>query len=101
MKWAIACFLLLAVFASGFVLGRQFPAHHYEMAMSTNPYFVLDATTGRVCDDRQTAGKNPLDSLLGKEKTGGAASSESPNDFFDKLRKQNPPNANGLPYCGK
>ncbi len=52
-KIGILIFVLLisiafvVVFGSGLLVGRQFPAHHYERYGNSN--YLLDSTTGRVC----------------------------------------------------
>jgi hypothetical protein len=35
-------------FGSGLIVGRQYPAHHYERFGTTS--YLLDPTTGKVCD---------------------------------------------------
>jgi len=53
-KKGIALFVVLisgacvAGFGSGLLVGRQFPAHHFERF--GNSSFLLDPATGRVCD---------------------------------------------------
>jgi hypothetical protein len=51
----IALFVLILLnacaigFGSGLLIGRQFPAHHYEH-MQEGSHYLYDANTGHVCD---------------------------------------------------
>jgi hypothetical protein len=53
-KSGIAVFVLLILgaaglgFGSGLLVGRQFPAHHFEKM--ENSHYLLDTSTGHVCD---------------------------------------------------
>ena len=53
-KIGILAFVLLVsisfviVFGSGLLVGRQFPAHHYERY--GNSTYLLDSATGKVCE---------------------------------------------------
>lgn len=76
---------LLVVFSLGFLLGRQFPAHHYGVLSAESPSLLLDSTTGRVCDLRppQVKGaKNSTDSAV-----------------LQSLGAK-PVTPSGFPYCG-
>lgn len=86
MKNTLLGLALLVVFACGFLLGRQFPAHHY---VSEKPYFVLDTATGRVCDVRQPS------VVLEQEKAELRALGE-PETKATATETVDP---NGLPYC--
>jgi hypothetical protein len=44
----IAATSAVVLFGSGLLVGRHFPAHHFEK-ISQDPY-LLDTSTGRVCD---------------------------------------------------
>lgn len=50
MKQGIMGLVLLVVFSLGFLLGRQFPTHHYEI-LDNGPGVItlFDTTTGHVC----------------------------------------------------
>ena len=48
MKKEIALTLIAVALAGGFLLGRQFPAHHYEHIGEYGPLF-LDSATGKIC----------------------------------------------------
>jgi hypothetical protein len=53
-KSGIAVFVLIISggvvigFGSGFLVGRQFPAHHFEKM--ENSHYLYDTSTGHVCD---------------------------------------------------
>jgi hypothetical protein len=91
-KSGIAVFVLLitggivAGFGSGFLTGRQFPAHRFERFGDTR--FLLDPTTGIVCDPF----KNPA---------GTAANPSQPGEPLDEYLKQYQPQTNYPPPCGK
>jgi hypothetical protein len=53
---------LLVGFGSGFLAGRAFPAHHYQRFGETQ--YLLDSSTGRVCDPLKVVMANPLDQAL-------------------------------------
>lgn len=85
MKSALLGLVALVVFSLGFLLGRQFPAHHFQVLSAESPSLLLDSTTGRVCDIRspQVKGaKNSADSAA-LEVMGAKAVTPS-----------------GFPYCG-
>jgi len=72
-KQGIAVFVLLILsavavgFGSGLLVGRQFPAHHYERwGDSTN--YLLDTATGKVCD------RGPFATAKNSEKAYGSDS---------------------------
>jgi hypothetical protein len=54
-KSGIAVFVLLVLgavglgFGSGWLVGRQFPAHHFEH-MQEGSHYLFDTSTGHVCD---------------------------------------------------
>ena len=63
------------LFGSGVLIGRQFPAHHFEQIPQT-PYLV-DASTGHVCEylpenhdtaQSKSAGEDPFLAVLGGQK---------------------------------
>jgi hypothetical protein len=66
LKAALLCLVALLVFAGGFLVGRQFPAHHYE---KFNNGFMVDQTTGVVCNPYPPSPPTPLtfsETVLGK-----------------------------------
>jgi hypothetical protein len=72
MRKGIAVLLAAATFLGGFVLGRRFPVHHYEMwervgIDSPATGLLFDSNTGRVC------------SPLGATKIGDTAITACPN----------------------
>jgi hypothetical protein len=97
-KKGIAVFIMLisgavaAGFGSGLLIGRQFPAHHYERFGETR--YLLDSTTGKVCDIV------PLDYWASKGYGGGDAShpdtgpSAIPPSLTTFLGSTNPPPCN-------
>jgi hypothetical protein len=87
-KKGIALFVVLISgacivgFGSGLLVGRQFPAHHYERF--GNSSYLLDPATGKVCDpfktqnDPQPASKSTPDlSDLFSPKPSGPPSCEN------------------------
>jgi hypothetical protein len=44
------------------LVGRQFPAHRFERFGDT--HYLLDPTTGRVCDPFKIPNANPVDQAL-------------------------------------
>ncbi|MGA8012894.1 MAG: hypothetical protein WB949_10750, partial [Candidatus Acidiferrales bacterium] len=42
-------FVMVLVFASGFWVGRRFPAHHYTAFSMGEFPLLIDSTTGKVC----------------------------------------------------
>ncbi len=91
-KKGIALFILLVFtaigigFGSGLLVGRQFPAHHYERF--GNSTYLLDSATGKVCD------LGPLPAA--QEAANRSDVSPQTTDF---MRSLNPPNY--PPPCGK
>lgn len=71
-------------FAFGVLIGRQFPAHHFER-FGESGFYLLDSTTGRVCNPLKApkASTNLFDQLV---------SSQSPAPQKD---------ANGFPIVSK
>lgn len=79
------------VFGSGVFVGRRFPSHRFEKFGETR--YLLDATTGRVCDPfkdpkadpfaqyrvKPNASTNPFDHLTDQ---GGSAPASGPPDPF-------------------
>jgi len=56
----VTCTLVALVigFGSGLLVGRQFPAHHYEKFGNTS--YLLDVAPGKVCDPMfKTTGPPP------------------------------------------
>jgi len=53
MKRELVLLLLLVALASGFLIGRRFPTHHYtafSVKVETDEYPVLvDSATGHIC----------------------------------------------------
>jgi hypothetical protein len=45
---AIIAIVCMAGFGSGVLVGRQFPAHHFEKM--ENSHYLYDTSTGHVCD---------------------------------------------------
>jgi hypothetical protein len=72
-KKGIALFVVLISgacivgFGSGLLVGRQFPAHHFERF--GNSSYLLDTSTGKICDPLKVIDKsdNPLDVALSEE----------------------------------
>ena len=64
---AIVVLLVFALvglgFGSGFLIGRQFPAHRYERFAETR--FLFDSATGQICDPLKEANRNPIDQARG------------------------------------
>ena len=58
IKLFIAAPLLIVALVIGFFLGRAFPAHHYERF--GNGPFLLDTSTGTVCDARLSDPNDPF-----------------------------------------
>jgi hypothetical protein len=50
MKKETAVLLTIISLISGFLIGREFPRHHYEALV--NGAIVFDSSTGKVCDMR-------------------------------------------------
>jgi hypothetical protein len=48
MRKEIALALVVVALVGGFLLGRQFPAHHYQQFGTSR--WAMDTATGRVCD---------------------------------------------------
>jgi hypothetical protein len=48
----------MAGFGSGWLVGRQFPAHRFERFGETK--YLLDATTGKVCDPFKDPKEDPF-----------------------------------------
>ena len=81
--------------SGGFLLGRQFPAHHYEPWKNSS--LLLDTATGRVCSPfvKQTdpyadgghIDSNPVDKAL-------------KGDAWDQaMAERNKTNQNNIPSC--
>lgn len=74
-------FCAVLLFGSGLLVGRQFPAHHYEK-IPESPY-LFDSSTGHVCDtliskvERQEAEK------LGSQIVPKTPTSKDNLSFFD------------------
>ena len=64
-KTGIAVFVLLVLgaiglgFGSGLLIGRQLPAHRFERFGES--WYVLDSTTGKVCNPLKDPNANPTD----------------------------------------
>jgi hypothetical protein len=91
-KTGITVFALIVLaavalgFGSGWLVGRQFPAHRFERFGETR--FLLDPTTGKVCDPF----KNPA---------GATAGPSQPGESLDEYLKQFQSSSNYPPPCGK
>ena len=67
---AIIAIASMVGFGSGILVGRQFPAHHFEKM--ENSHYLYDTSTGHVCDFWPT-----------KAEPSGV--SEQPSDFMKSL----------------
>jgi hypothetical protein len=52
MKKEIALAAVVAALLGGFLVGREFPVHHYEPWKSSG--FLYDTTTGTICNPMKT-----------------------------------------------
>jgi hypothetical protein len=95
-KKGIAVFVLLVSgavvigFGSGLLVGRQYPAHHFERMGES--WYVLDTTTGKVCSPFKDprASTNLIDQALAGNTTTDA-------NGFTVVK----PASNYPPACGK
>jgi len=81
-----------AGFGSGLLVGRQFPAHHFERF--GNSSYLLDPSTGKVCNpfkDPKSAGTVDLSDIWGSK-------SATPNPIDDAVKLGQP---DYPPACGK
>jgi hypothetical protein len=77
MRKKIAYLLIAAALVCGFLVGREFPRHHYQSL--ANGWVILDTSTGKECDLRPPE-LPPLKTFNG------------PTKYFTP---------SGLPYCGQ
>jgi hypothetical protein len=84
--FALVLGVALVAFPSGFLLGRQFPAHHYQVLSTESPSLLLDNATGRVCDIRPPQVKG---------------ASNSADSAALEVMGAKPVTPSGFPYCGK
>jgi hypothetical protein len=84
-------------FGSGLLVGRQFPAHRFERFGETR--FLLDPTTGKVCDPFKDPNATPVDltDLFGPN---ASPQGKSTPDPFEKYAVH-PAQPNYPPPCGK
>jgi len=85
---AIVVLVFALGFGSGFLIGHQHPAHSFQRFGES--HFVLDTTSGLVCDPFKDPKGNPIDQALES-----ANQPPTPN-IFDKPAQSNYP-----PSCGK
>ena len=84
IKLSIAAPLLIGIFVAGFFLGRAFPAHHYERF--GNGPFLLDTSTGTVCDARLSDPSDPFAEFGGHRVDGPSAQ----NDPYAEFKSRSP-----------
>lgn len=86
----IAFGIALVAFPSGFLLGRRFPAHHYQALGPQSWNLIIDTSTGRVCDVRTP--------------TARAGNAKAPDPFANFGGQPAPFSAplapERVPYCG-
>jgi hypothetical protein len=61
MKWlfiTVGSFGLVAVFGLGILVGRQFPAHHFERFGQSA--YLYDVTTGKMCNPLKKSDDDPF-----------------------------------------
>ena len=87
--WIIASMVAVLLFGSGFLVGREFPVHHYERF--GNGFLLYDTSTGRVCTTARCAEVNFLEQGM----QGGAAPQAAPPPGFTL----DPPKP--YPRCGE
>jgi hypothetical protein len=63
MRKEIVLALVTIALAGGFLLGRQFPVHHYEPWREAR--WAYDTTTGKICDPWGTP--NLIDKALARD----------------------------------
>lgn len=83
MKTEVAAALIVLALAGGFLLGRKFPAHHYQPWKDSN--FFYDTNTGAVCDpvkNLQTGASRQAQLEADKK------ANETPDDAFVERAKQ-------------
>src|ERR1700691_3579661 len=84
-KAGIAVFVLLVsgavaiVFGSGCLVGRQFPAHHFERMGES--WYVLDTTTGKVCSPFRDPNADPFAKYAVDTTTGKPVGPTDANGF--------------------
>lgn len=83
---------IVAGFGSGLLVGRQFPPHHYEKFGNTS--YLLDPTTGKVCNPFADPNANPMDANLFNQ---GLSSGTNAADPLAKYEIAKPT----VPPCGK
>ena len=80
----------LLLFGSGLLVGRQFPAHHYEKFGTTA--YLIDIATGKVCDPMFKA-TGP--SIYDQQVVAGSFPPPPPGFTIVPIKDANPP------ACGK
>jgi hypothetical protein len=50
MKLLLFAALVLLAVGGGFLLGRRFPTHHYEVSPGHGGFVFFDTTTGKLCN---------------------------------------------------
>lgn len=85
---AIIAVICLAGFGSGILVGRQFPAHSFQRLGDSR--YLLDPTTGRVCDPFKDPQADPFAQFAVDPKTG-----KSPSEISGVVEPTYPP------ACGK
>jgi len=78
MRKEIAYLLIVTVLICGFLVGRDFPRHHYQSL--ANGWVILDTSTGKECHLRPSA-----------------PPPGNKSDVFDEAIKHTTPS--GLPHC--
>jgi hypothetical protein len=82
----VACLL---VFAFGVVVGREFPAHHYERFGESA--FLYDSTTGRMCNPYKSVAKDSMGlQTVPPQKSDGAilwSEKSEPKDYLPPCEK--------------
>lgn len=102
--WMCGAALILAVslgFGSGLLVGRQFPARHFERF--GNSSYLLDPSTGRICDPFKdpsgVAGKPPPGFVLeGTQSANASQNASKPAPDLSDLFGSKP---SGPPSCKK
>jgi hypothetical protein len=90
-------------FGSGLLVGRQFPAHHFERFGSSS--YLLESTTGTLCNPfkNRNESANRIDDALGANKTPPSYDANgfqiAPKDGVTDLRGIW--KTDDLPSCGK
>jgi hypothetical protein len=56
LPWIAAVLACAAFFGGGFLIGRLFPAHHYEHLAGGPDFMLFDTATGKPCMARRVSG---------------------------------------------